>query len=194
MTCLIWSQKTKQSGLSLVELLITLLLLAVLVISSTSAFSGLIPRHRALSAMSTFKGLFQFARTTAVYTQRTVTVCALTVDNKCTRDWSGDRTIAVFVDNNRNRYLDEGDEGLRQLDWPARKGTILWRASLARTYIDFLPMGNTWQNGTLYYCPVNGDNRHANALVLSHSGRSYFPGDSDGNGIREDRKLKDLSC
>jgi len=183
-----------QTGLTLIELLITLLLLAVIASLSSNAFSNLIPRHRALTAMTTFRGLFQFARTTAIYSQRTVTVCALTSAQKCTRDWSGDRRIAVFYDNNQNRYLDEKDEGLRLLDWPARKGVVSWRASLARTYINFLPQGNTWQNGTLYYCPANGDVRHANALVLSHSGRSYHPGDSNGDGIREDRKFKPLSC
>jgi len=188
-------RQQKEQGLSLLELLIALLVLATLVVTSTSAFSGFLPRQRALAAMSTFKGLFQFARSTAVHTQRTVTVCALRPDNKCTRDWSGDRTIVVFVDNNRNRYLDDEDQELRRLDWPSRKGTVQWRASLARNYINFEPgLGNTWQNGTLYYCPSNGDNRYANALVVSHSGRSYFPGDSDGNGIREDRKLQDLDC
>jgi hypothetical protein len=83
---------------------------------------------------------------------------------------------------------------LRELRWPLRGGELSWRASLARGYIEFEDSGATWQNGTLYYCPDSRDARHARALVLSHSGRSYLTVDSNGDGIREDRRGRNLRC
>lgn len=184
----------KTAGITLLSALITLLIVVLISSLSQQAFSNWIPRQRAHSAMFTFKSLFHFARFNAVQRQKTIRLCAMTNDNKCTNDWSGDVSIAVFLDTNNNQEVDSDDEVLRLISWASKHGDIRWRASLGRRYTDFQQGGNTWQNGTLYYCPRSGDKRYARALVLNHGGRSYQPGDSNGDGIHEDRSLSALSC
>ena len=186
--------KQPRGGFTLIELMIALAILSLLGFLFAGAYQETIQRQRSFQAIATFKTLFQFARHNAVYTQQATTVCALEADHRCSRDWGQDREIAVFVDRNNNRQLDAADTALKRLHWPAQKGLIRWRASLGRAYVVFLGEGNTWQNGTLYYCPPNLKPRYAAALVLSHSGRSYVPGDGDGDGIEEDRQGNNLHC
>lgn len=183
-----------QRGMTLLSLLITLAIATTTAGMAASAFSNWVPRQRSLSAMMTFRNIFQLARYQAIHLHTPVRVCALTATKACTRNWSLDVSIAVFIDRNRNQQVDTGDKVLRQINWPSKQGDIRWRASLARRYIEFLPAGNTWQNGTLLYCPQNGDTRYARALVLNHAGRSYEPGDSNGDGIHENRQQQPLVC
>lgn len=77
---------------------------------------------------------------------------------------------------------------------PQGSGVMTWRASLARNYITFDASGFTWQNGSLTYCPDNGDLRFARAVILSQAGRSYLTLDRDNDGIREDRAGNPLAC
>ncbi len=184
----------QDAGITLLSTLITLCLVTLISILSQQAFSNWVPRQRAQSAMFTFKSLFHFARYNAVQRQRAVRLCALTDARQCTNDWSDDVSIAVFMDNNNNQQVDEGDEVLREINWATTQGDIRWRASLNRRYTDFQSGGNTWQNGTVFYCPRSADIRYARALVLNHGGRSYQPGDNDGDGIHEDRTQNALSC
>ena len=102
--------------------------------------------------------------------------------------------IELFLDTNGNRRRDADEAVLRSLRWPLAHGELSWRASLARPYLVFEETGGTWQNGTLYYCPMNRDARFARALVISHSGRGYLAVDRNGDGLREDRAGRNLSC
>lgn len=181
-------------GLTLVELLVVLAITIIMLTLSASSFSTLLQREQGLQAISTFSNLFRFARTMAVQYQAPVTVCALDSASACNRDWDEGREVVVFIDNNNNHRLEPGDNLLRNLDWPAHKGKVRWRASLGRRYITFLELGNTWQNGTLYYCPTNKEIKFARALVVSHTGRSYHPGDSNGDGIDENKAGRNLDC
>ncbi|MFT7286853.1 MAG: type IV fimbrial biogenesis protein FimT [Halieaceae bacterium] len=181
-------------GLTLIELLIVLSIVAIATNIAAPAFVERINALRSASAMRHLATLLNFGRYHALTVNIPTTVCALDARRKCVRNWSREQEIAVFVDGNGNHRLDPSELQLRSIRWPMRGGELSWRASLARPYIEFETTGGTWQNGTLYYCPDNRDARHARSLVLSHSGRSYLPGDSNGDGIREDRHGRNLRC
>ncbi len=186
--------RSNANGFTLAELMVAMAIAAILLLVSVNSFSNLQARERSRQAVATFTDLFQFARTIAVNYQAPTTVCALDADKACTRDWGGQDPIAVFLDNNNDHRLDASDNLVRQLDWPAQRGKVRWRASLGRKYITFQAMGNTWQNGSVRYCPPDGDPRFARALVVNHAGRPYPTDDADGDGIDEDNYGKNLKC
>ncbi|MFK7831567.1 MAG: GspH/FimT family pseudopilin [Congregibacter sp.] len=181
-------------GFTLIELLLVVATVAIALGLTNSSFSRAIADMRSESAMRHLSTLFNMARQEALLRGRNVTVCAVDAEGRCTRDWSHEHVIVAFVDGNENRRREASETSVRELRWPLSQGVLSWRASLARAYIEFETTGGTWQNGTLYYCPVSRDARQARALVLSHSGRTYLPGDSNADGIREDRNGKNLRC
>lgn len=182
------------AGFTLIELLLILAVLGIALQITASPMASKLADVRSASAMRHIATLLNYARHEAVLRGRSVTVCAVTSSGQCDRDWQHDKRIALFIDSNRNRRQDPGEVALREIRWPLSSGELSWRASLARPYIEFAENGATWQNGTLFYCPQSRDARQARALVISHSGRSYLPGDSNGDGIREDRQGKNLRC
>lgn len=188
------AHRPRASGFTLIELLLVVAALAVALGISAAPFRDRVEDLRSATAMRHLSSLFAMARQEALIRQRPVTVCALTAEKRCTRIWNINRSIAAFIDKNDNRRLDSGDTLLREIRWPLVGGELSWRASLARNYLRFETNGGTWQNGTLYYCPNSRDARKARALVMSHSGRNYMPGDSNGDGIREDREGRNLRC
>ncbi len=181
-------------GFTFIELLLVLAIMAITLQTGLASFQTQLTAMRSQSALREIRTLFALARQEALLSRRAITVCAVDRDGRCQRNWQDDHAITVFVDSDRNRRVGSDERVLRELRWPLEGGDLSWRASLARPYIEFQPTGGTWQNGTLYYCPDNRDARAARALVLSHSGRSYLPTDSNGDGIREDRRGRNLSC
>jgi type IV fimbrial biogenesis protein FimT len=188
------ADRGSQRAFTLIELLIVCACLAITLQITAAPFADAIADARSASAMRHLSSLLNYARQEAVLRGTPVTVCALTPTGRCSRDWLDDHRIAVFVDGDSNRRLGSQERILRELRWPLENGELSWRASLARSYIEFENNGATWQNGTLYYCPASRDARQARALVLSQSGRSYLPGDSNEDGIREDRNGRNLRC
>jgi type IV fimbrial biogenesis protein FimT len=191
--------KTPQRAFTLIELLLVLAVLGIALQLTAAPFSHRLADLRSATAMRHLSSLFAFARQEALIRRRPVTVCALATDDSasspaCDRNWQDGHVITVFIDTNENRRRDSSEIALREIRWPLKDGELSWRASLARPYINFESSGGTWQNGTLYYCPASRDARQARAMVISHSGRTYLPGDSNGDGIREDRTGRNLRC
>ncbi|MEO0436029.1 MAG: GspH/FimT family protein [Pseudomonadota bacterium] len=151
-------------------------------------------RARSYAAMQGLNSLLALARQEAILRNRPITVCGVDSAGNCTRNWNSEHVITVFEDGNRDGKPSADEEVLREMRWAMIGAELSWRASLARRYLRFEAHGGTWQNGTLYYCPTSRDAREARALVMSHSGRSYMPGDSTGDGIREDRTGRNLRC
>jgi len=185
--------KEGQAAYTLVELLVTLAMVSVLATAGVSGFADFITKEQTTGKVLSLRSFLNYARYQAVQTQQAVTVCGLNAADKCSKFWDK-YPPAVFVDSNRNHYLDDNELLLRQLSWQPNQGQLRWKASLGRNYLIFNPMGNTWQNGTLYYCPPNADTRFARAIVVNHGGRNFIPQDSDNNGIMENGSGKNLQC
>ncbi|MEM6300808.1 MAG: GspH/FimT family pseudopilin [Pseudomonadota bacterium] len=182
------------SGFTLIELLLVLSILAIALGLGGPAMEKLQERVRSHAAMQGLASLLSLARQEAILRGRPITVCGVDSAGNCTRNWGSDHIITVFDDSNSDGKPSNNEEVLREMRWALIGAELSWRASLARRYLRFEAHGGTWQNGTLYYCPNSHDARQAKALVMSHSGRSYMPGDSTGDGIREDRTGRNLRC
>ena len=181
-------------GLTLIELLLLVSIIAISLRLTVPGFAQAITSIRSESALHEISTLLALARHEALLTGREITVCGVAANGRCSRLWDAQHVITVFEDRDADHQPGPADRLIRRIRWPLKGGELSWRASFARPYLTFETTGGTWQNGTLYYCPDNRDARRARALVLSHSGRSYMPGDGDGDGIREDRNGRNLRC
>lgn len=181
-----------RAGLTLTELLATLAVLAILLGIGVPGLGRLVAANHAATSMMQLRALLGFARQNAITRHREVMLCGTADGSSCTREWKGHPTL-VFLDANRNRRADPGEEIL-QVSELTRAGRIRWSASGNRGYLRYLPDGRVAEFGNFTYCPANGDARHARQLILSMAGRPRAAMDADGDGIIEDRDGKPLSC
>jgi len=86
-----------QSGLTLIELLVAVAVLAILLSIGMPSFQSMVAQNRATSAANELQSTLQFARSTAIAQARPVTVCAANfatspptcITSPTVRNWSG---------------------------------------------------------------------------------------------------------
>lgn len=138
-----------QDGYSLLELLITLSIAAILLQLGMGDLSNLSARAQQRNTTQAIVDTIERARRLAVTTQWQMIVCPLAAENTCGENWSSG-AFAVFLDTNRNRKQDEGD--VLQLQQPRRSAQqiqISWSNWLRDSTITFRGDGSVASNGTL---------------------------------------------
>lgn len=139
----------REQGLSLIETLTALLIVAVLATASISDFSKLVGRSRTHITALELTHVLALARSEAA--RRNVRI---TLRNN-TGHWEDGWTL--FVDTNNNALLD-GDETVLQVTPPTNRSLTIRGNNPVRTYVSYIPTGetahpnNAWQAGTLTIC------------------------------------------
>ena len=102
-----------KGGFSLIELMITLAVLAIALAVGIPSFQGMIQRNRVVAAANELVAALQTARVEAVRRNRRVTLCPSADGAACAgSDWS---RLIVFVDANANGAADVGEEMVRDV-------------------------------------------------------------------------------
>lgn len=144
-------------GLTLLELLITLSIIAIIA-------SWAIPSFQAMQAKQEFSNLFylirqqiNLARSHAVTTQRDIVICASSDLLRCQNDqWH--QGILTFIDSNRNRKLDLNETIIATTPTLLKYGTLTWHGNASHPHqVVFqadsgLPRGSM---GHFSYCNFN---------------------------------------
>lgn len=104
----------KSNGFTLIELMVTLAIIAVLMGIGTPSYRYITNSSRISSEINSLVGELQFARAEAIKQGLPVTVCASTNGTSCssTNTWQGG--WIVFLDINGNAAVDTGDAILRK--------------------------------------------------------------------------------
>ncbi|MGV3591885.1 MAG: GspH/FimT family pseudopilin [Gammaproteobacteria bacterium] len=184
----------KAAGLSLIELLICLGIIAFLALkASTPGFASWRERKEVDGVMRELIGAVDLARAHAIAENVMVTFCRSNDGQNCQGKWH--EGSILFTDFNADRVMNGDDRLLFRLEPMPAAGTLEFRSFQNRQYLQMTSRGFTnYQNGNFTFCPASGDPRMARQVIVSFTGRTRFARDGDGDGIVEDSQGRPLSC
>ncbi len=130
---------SKQYGLTLIELLVTLAILAILMTLALPSFRDFFSSNRIAAATSDFVTSLNLARSEAIRRGAQVTM----LSTNGSGDWGGGWTM--FVDTDRDEVFDAGEERLRMAN-ALSVPTTLYGDGNFTSFIAFLPTGRITNN------------------------------------------------
>ncbi|CAD5266271.1 Prepilin-type N-terminal cleavage/methylation domain-containing protein [Alteromonas sp. 38] len=177
-----------QYGFTLLEMLITVAILAILVGVVAPSINTILVKNRVTGDINTLSAIAQQARFSAVNEQFDVILCPTTNYDTCVSDWANAKM--VFIDENANGSRDSSESLIASSD-PLNTGNIISGISGA---ISFSEQGSISTSATITICPKSKDASYASALLLSLYGRISVAIDSDNDGVNEDLSGTALTC
>lgn len=103
----------KMAGMTLVELLIVMVILALLMAVAVPNFRSLMVRRAATAAASALSSDYRLARSEAIRRTTFVTICRSSDGASCGTADSWHTGWIVFLDSDQDRVVDAGEEVLR---------------------------------------------------------------------------------
>lgn len=182
----------KHNGLTLIELLITVVILGIMASIAVPNFSSMVRSSQRSSAYNTLAGTINLARLEAIKRSRVVVLCASSNQTSCQTaagaNWNDG--WLVFVDDNGDSVLDSTETVLKREPQGSNGITI---TSSFGAIISLAPRGRLRSQGTVLICDNNASSK-AMALNLWVTGLGRIAADSDGDGIVEDISGSNVSC
>lgn len=183
----------RNCAFTLLDCLLALAILAVLMGLSLPGLSETLEQRRGRLAMQKIASSIALARSTAIKSNETITLCPSSDKQVCGGAWQFGHI--VFSDLNGNRTLDQGDFLLASVAHFQLPGSIRFQSFQNRQYLQFTAQGFAhFQNGNFTYCSFNRNPARTAQLVLNAVGRARHAIDFDGDGIVEDSSGKPVLC
>lgn len=192
-------------GITLVELLVTLAIVALLGALALPGLRSLRDQSDSTLAVNQLMGQLALARSSAILQHARVSLCPSPGAGPGSGHHPGTNTgcgardswhlgALLFIDSNGNGRREPAEAELRRFP-PLATGRVYWRAFRNRAYLQYLPNGHTpWQNGSFHYCATSGAPNLARIVILTASGRSRVARDSNGDGVVEDANGQPARC
>lgn len=188
-------------GYTLLELVVTLAVLAILATLTVPGFQDTIRRNARDSSMQDLSTALDFARAQAVTEGTMVSLCRSTDLGNCAggggSDWSAG--WIVFTDRGTAGTVD-GDDRVLQAQETKRHD---WEIELVESgggnvtgdFLRFTSDGSLADNDDTYFrfCEIDGLLANARALLILRTGRTAASRD-DGDGVHNNLSGADLSC
>lgn len=155
-------------GFSLIELIVTVSVLAILGGLAAPVFSGMWLDAQRTAAVNGFIHSVFLARSSAAHRHRTVTLCRSVDGRSCshqTQDWQVGWMVFVNDDDDRPEQRDANETVLSVFDaWPG--GSI----SSNRAAYSFRPHVHRVVNGSVVFCDRRGS-AQARTVIINSAGR-----------------------
>lgn len=157
----------RQHGMSLVEQIMVLVIVAVLTGMAVPPLHHLLSRNQLQVAQMDFMSALQHARQTAITTGRYTLFCPTVDGGRCSDDMRWDGGWLLGHDNDGDHQLDHAP----LLTGHGYAGKVTVQSSSRRHYVRFSPNGSAGgSNITLLFC-LRGNPEHALSVVVSNTGR-----------------------
>lgn len=142
---------TRSHGFTLVELAVTLAVVAVLAAAAIPAFTNFVRENRMITALTQFRGQLMLSRSLAIRTSTEVVICKRDASGQCTRNGGWDQGWMVFSDRDGNRQcLDLDDDGFCDGDG----GELFTIADATRQGLAIRATGNPGLQGYVRFTPI----------------------------------------
>ena len=180
-----------QVGITLVELLITLVIISLLLTLSVPSYTSLVNASKRDAEVNDLLSFMVMARHESIMSGEIVTLCPLNSKSECGRDWN--QELHLFKDPGNNRALNNGQQVIRTL--PATSSGKRIVRSLSRSYFQYRPNGMILSDlGNITWCPENKDPKTAGHIIVSKGGRVRLATDLDGDQIPNRANGKNIDC
>lgn len=162
------SNPSKNLGVSLVELLVSLSVAAILISVSAPSMKSLIVSNRIENVADEVYGSLMLARSEAIKRQRTVSLCSTVDDLTCDESSSGwHHGWLIFTDESDDGLLNDSDQLIRRIAEQSDLISIIWNRGYS---LRFNSRGQTTQAGTFQICDQE-NSTDSKAIVISMTGR-----------------------
>ncbi len=161
----------RRDGFTLVELMVTLAVLAIIVGIGVPGFRDLIAPSRMQAYVSLYTQAIQTARHIAVNRNRTVSLCELDAQKRCTGRWGPQ--LDLFFDEERDGVLQNDNDTIMRVDMStAAPMQVAWRGFGQSRFLSVRGNGAYRQNGRFTFCATDKPEDPGRALVINVTGRS----------------------
>jgi type IV fimbrial biogenesis protein FimT len=160
--------RRNNAGFSLLELMVTVSIMAILISLGVPAFQDFAMKQRLNAAVNALHNDLLLARAQAIHRDMQVIACAWTAGSGCTgkTDWT-DGWI-VFGDSNEDNNFQDGEPVLRH---GQKVENVMIHSTTGRTHFRFYSNGTApGSNGSISLCGLGGPKK-ARKLVISNLGR-----------------------
>ncbi|MGB1403284.1 MAG: GspH/FimT family pseudopilin [Porticoccaceae bacterium] len=175
------------TGLTLVELIIGLAILAVLLSLASPSFQRFTNRQIIRHQIWELRRALELARGLAVAQQTIWKVCMATNNHHCVKQ--GGQRLLVFQDSD-NDHRRDATESLH-LDLQ-NSSTIVTLSASGRSYVRFKASGEAMDSGNFLVCGKGGGD-YGRKTIVFRSGRVRLSKDTDGDGYDDLRGVK-ITC
>lgn len=169
----------KGDGFTLIELMVTIAIAAIVLTMGVPSFLSLIQNNRMITVTNDFVTDLNLARSEAIKRSSRVTLCKSADGATCIQEGDWSQGWIVFTDPNDNGDFDGADAGETLLRvheaLSDAQGTLMGNGEID-DYISYVGTGFTrtttgaFQNGTLILCDDRGFDS-GRAIVLNNTGR-----------------------
>jgi type IV fimbrial biogenesis protein FimT len=161
-----------RQGFTLVELTVTILILAIIVAIATPFIQTHLARMEAKRIKSQLESSLTIAKAESYIRRQNVIVCLSDNGGRCHRD--SDMTLLLFIDKNDNKHFDDQiDSLLSQQPLNPKYSKLSLRVGARRHYTKF--WGDTGKPrghfGHIKYCPIVDYNEAMYLISFSQAGR-----------------------
>jgi len=163
-------------GMSLVELLVSLAVAAVLMGLAAPSVASMLSSAELTSTSNAFLSSLRLARSEAAKRGGRVALCKASDDSGCTTTGGWEQGWIIFHDVNNNGRLDEGETVIQRVDPLSARLQFAGNHNVA-SYLSYVGSGGTrmvsgaFQAGTLTLCHP-GAPGEARQIVMSSTGRA----------------------
>ena len=159
------------SGFTLVELMVTVAILAIVIMIATPSILTQLARMEAERVKSQLGNTLALAKAESYISRQNVLVCLSNNGRRCHRN--ADKTLLAFIDKNDNKRFDaQTDTLLTQENLNLKYSTLKLRVGSRRHYIKFWgdsgkPRGHF---GHIKYCPTSTYNQSMYQISFNQAG------------------------
>ena len=154
---------------TIVELIICIAMIAILVSIALPYFHEYRSKQEAQNIPIKLSQINRYARSQAAVFHQNIVICPSQDSLSCqANQWN--KNMLVFIDNNKNRQVDAGEQILHIDALNLKYGNLSWRGTLSLPSVTYqahtaLPIGS---NGSFYYCSTHLSSQQR--IVLSKMG------------------------
>lgn len=176
-TCRSRRAASRTQGFTLIELMVTLAVMAVLLTIGLPSLKPIIDSIRLKSASSAFFSHLHLARSEAIKRNGRVVLCKSANAASCAGSGGWEQGWLVFHDANNNAALDSGEVVIQRAA-PLPQGLRFTGNQYVSRYVSFIPSGSSqmvsgaFQAGTFTVCWQSPSGGEASQIVLNAVGRS----------------------